>query len=227
MRGSGSAVSTIDFFRRMLQRAPQSAPSPEMPAAPSPQARGPAPLPPAPAGERRGSARINAREGLRVLIIDDSATIIAVLGKMLRQNGYDVLAAADAETGIERARTERPDLVYLDIVLPGMNGFDALRVLRRDPVLKATPVIMISGNVQATEQFYVRRIGADDFMKKPFGRGEVFTRIQRMIESGRLPARAAPPAELLSDDGSVAPADGEPADAAPVAREEADAPTAA
>jgi twitching motility two-component system response regulator PilH len=196
----------------MLQRTPPSAPSPAAEA---------------PSAERRGAARVNAREGLRVLIIDDSATIIAVLGKMLRQNGYEVLAAADAETGIERARADQPDLIYLDIVLPGMNGFDALRALRRDPATKSTPVIMISGNAQATEQFYVRRIGADDFMKKPFGRGEVFVRIQQMVESGRLPARAAPSAEVMSDDGSLAPADGGPAGPAPVAPEEADAPTAA
>lgn len=196
----------------MLQRAPHTTPEAAPDTAPA---------------DRRGAVRVNAREGLRVLIIDDSATIIAVLGKMLRQNGYEVLAAADAETGIERARAEQPDLVYLDIVLPGMNGFDALRTLRRDPATKSTPVIMISGNAQATEQFYVRRIGADDFMKKPFGRGEVFARIQRMVESGRLPARAAPAPELLSDDGSMAPADAEPAGMAPAAEEAANAPTAA
>ncbi len=93
--------------------------------------------------ERRNLPRVNARQGTRVLVIDDSATIVAVLGKMLRQNGYDVLKAGDAETGIEIARAERPDLIFLDIVLPGMNGFAALRQLRRDPVTQRTPIIMI------------------------------------------------------------------------------------
>jgi twitching motility two-component system response regulator PilH len=193
-------VSKFHFLKRMLQRPAQPAEIPVVPADAVPAATA------APA-ERRAATRQHARDGLRVLVIDDSATIIAVLGKMLRQNNYLVSGAADAESGIELARAERPDLIYLDIVLPGMNGFDALRVLRRDPVTRETPIIMISGNVQATEQFYVKRIGADDFMKKPFGRGEVFTRIQQLVESGRLPARAAPAAELLSDDGSVAPAD--------------------
>jgi DNA-binding response OmpR family regulator len=136
--------------------------------------------------DRRREPRVNARQGTRVLVIDDSATIVAVLGKMLRQNGYEVLKAGDAESGIEIAKAERPDLIFLDIVLPGMNGFAALRVLRREAVTQRTPVIMISGNMQATEQFYAQRIGADDFMKKPFGRGEVFTRINRLIETGRL-----------------------------------------
>jgi twitching motility two-component system response regulator PilH len=192
-------VSKFHFLKRMLQRGPQPAVVAAEPVADGAVAA----LPP----ERRVVTRQQAREGLRVLVIDDSATIIAVLGKMLRQNDYIVSGAADAETGIEAARAERPDLIYLDIVLPGMNGFDALRVLRRDPATRETPIIMISGNVQATEQFYVRRIGADDFMKKPFGRGEVFARIQQLVESGRLPARAAPAVELPSDDGSVAPAD--------------------
>lgn len=137
--------------------------------------------------ERRRSPRMSARQGMRVLVIDDSPTIVAVLNKILSQNGYDVLKAVDGESGVDMARTEKPDLIFLDIVLPGINGFAALRMLRRDPITHSTPVIMISGNMQATEQFYAQRIGADDFMKKPFGRGEVFTRIQRLVESGRLP----------------------------------------
>jgi DNA-binding response OmpR family regulator len=139
--------------------------------------------------ERRRAPRVNGRPGIRVLVIDDSATIVAVLGKMLRQNGYEVLKAGDAETGIEIATTELPDLIFLDIVLPGMNGFAALRHLRRNPDLQRTPIIMISGNLQATEQYYAQRIGADDFMKKPFGRDEVFGRLQRLIEVGRLAPR--------------------------------------
>lgn len=140
--------------------------------------------------ERRQAPRVHAETGTRVLVIDDSPTIVAVLGKMLRQNGYEVLSAGDAESGVAMARQQRPDLIFLDIVLPGMNGFAALRQLRRDPALQRTPIIMISGNMQATEQYYAQRIGADDFMKKPFGRDEVFVRIGKLIDAGRLQARA-------------------------------------
>lgn len=70
--------------------------------------------------------------------------------------------------------------------MPGMNGFAVLRALRRDPPTHDIPIVMISGNLQATEQFYVQRFGADDFMKKPFGRSEVFARIQKLTNSGRL-----------------------------------------
>ena len=71
-----------------------------------------------------------------------------------------------------------------------MNGFAALRAIRRDPMLRDTPVIMMSGNAQATEQFYVQRIGADDFMKKPFSRAEVFSRIEALLDAERRPRRA-------------------------------------
>ncbi|RZA22117.1 MAG: response regulator [Lysobacteraceae bacterium] len=107
--------------------------------------------------------------------------------RMLQQNQYQVLEAFDAETGIEAARREVPDLIFLDIVLPGMDGFSALRTLRRDPVTKDVPIIMISGNAQATEQFYVQRIGADDFMKKPFSRAEVFDRIEALLDDDCIP----------------------------------------
>lgn len=145
-----------------------------------------------PAVERRIRKRINARKGARALIIDDSPTIIAVLRKILRSAGYLTLEALDAERGVELIRQEKPDLVFLDIILPGMNGFGALRLIRKDPQIQHVPVIMISGNEHATEQFYANRIGADDFMKKPFSRFEVFARIENLLDADRVPRRKAP-----------------------------------
>ncbi len=141
------------------------------------------------ASDRREKDRRGAATGTRVLIIDDSPTIVALLRRMLRQNELETLEAGDAEKGIETAKAEVPDLIFLDIVLPGMNGFAALRHLRKDPITKDIPIIMISGNEQATEEFYVHRIGADDFMKKPFSRAEVFARIDRLLDDNRVPRR--------------------------------------
>ncbi len=106
-----------------------------------------------------------------------------------------VLVAYDGESGLEIARREVPDLIFLDIVLPGIDGFSALRILRRDPLTKDVPIIMISGNAQATEQFYVQRIGADDFMKKPFSRPEVFSRIEALLDETGTPRHVARPAQ--------------------------------
>src|SRR3546814_757649 len=134
--------------------------------------------------DRRKRARNAPPPDTKILIIDDSRTIVAVLGKMLRQGGYQVISALDGETGIALALSEKPQLIFLDIVLPGMNGFAALRVLRRDTLTHGTPIIMMSGNMQATEQFYAQKHGADDFLKKPFPRAELFHRIERLLGPG-------------------------------------------
>ncbi len=143
------------------------------------------------AGERRRKKRQNARDDTRALIIDDSPTVVFALKKILRSAGFITLEALDAEAGVHLARTEKPDLIFLDIILPGVNGFAALRALRRDLTTRHIPVIMISGNEQATELFFGSRLGADDFMKKPFSRFEVFARIERLLDVDMIPRRVA------------------------------------
>lgn len=142
-----------------------------------------------PARDRRLRKRLNAKRGLSALIIDDSPTIVAALGKTLRSAGYVTIEAGDAETGLKLAEQTRPCLIFLDIILPGMNGFAALRLIRKSAQLQDTPVIMISGNEHATEQFYANRIGADDFMKKPFARIEIFSRIENLLDIEQIPRR--------------------------------------
>ena len=143
--------------------------------------------------ERRHNKRINARDETRALIIDDSPTIVFALKRMLQTAGFITYEALDAEAGIQIARDEVPDLIFLDIILPGANGFAALRTLRKDPITAHIPVIMISGNEQATELFFGTRIGADDFMKKPFSRYEVFARIERLLDENMVPRRTTAP----------------------------------
>jgi twitching motility two-component system response regulator PilH len=139
--------------------------------------------------ERRQSPRKNARKGTRALIIDDSPTVVAVLRKALRSAGCSTREALDAEHGLALLDQDPPDLIFLDIVLPGMNGFHALRLIRKNPAYQHIPVIMISGNEHAIEQFYVNRIGADDFMKKPFSRFEIFARIESLLNDDLVPRR--------------------------------------
>jgi len=193
-------VDIYDKIKRLFGWGPKAEPARPV-ATPAAAASAGAAGTDANAPERRSKPRVNARPGTRMLVIDDSATIVALLSRMLRQNDYTVLEAEDAETGLEIARTQQPELIFLDIVLPGMDGFAALRQLRRDPFTRDIPVIMISGNEQATEQFYVHRIGADDFMKKPFSRAEVFARIERLLDANRVPKRL--PATPLPDDAAT------------------------
>lgn len=142
-----------------------------------------------PASERRIKPRVNAKPGTRILLVDDSATILALLRKMLRQNGYAVTEANSAASAVEMVAGTAPDLIFLDIVLPDGDGFQILRALRKDPATRDVPVIMMSGNAQATEEYYVQRIGADDFMKKPFARSEVFSRIESLLDAACVPRR--------------------------------------
>jgi twitching motility two-component system response regulator PilH len=139
---------------------------------------------------------LQAAAGLRTLVVDDSPTIRAVLSKLLGQEGYAVQKAVDGESAIELAQAEQPELIFLDIVLPGVNGFSVLRTLRHDPRTQHIPIVMISGNQQATEQFYVQRFGADDFIKKPFGQREMQRSIDRLVRAGRLSARVPMPVAI-------------------------------
>lgn len=143
------------------------------------------------AKNRRKKPRIDARKGTRVLIIDDSPTVQSTLRRVLGKAGYVPFVAASAERGLEIAHTEQPDLVMLDILLPGMNGFTALRNIRRDPGMQHLPVIMMSGNKQSSEQIYVMHIGADGFISKPISRFDLFSRIEKILDNNLVPRRTS------------------------------------
>lgn len=183
-------MSIFDFFRRAKSAAPANRDPPA-------DADSPAPSAPDPRAERRAKPRRAALPGTKVLIIDDSKTVCAVLRKMLHENGFVTLEAHDAESAMMMLEVELPELIFLDIVLPGMNGFEALRRIRRNPFTATVPVIMISGNESATEQFYVQRIGANDFMKKPFSRAEVFSRVERVLDLALTVAKEKNTDEML------------------------------
>ena len=160
-------------------------------------------------GERRQSSRSDAPRGMHVLVVDDEEDMRLVMRVGLNLANEDLVVvgeAADGESALALAREHVPDLIFLDIVMPGMNGFAVLRALRHEMATQEIPIVMISGNLQATEQFYVQRFGADDFMKKPFGRGEVFARIKHLTAKGRLHTRERAPT-VLADDPALTPAE--------------------
>jgi twitching motility two-component system response regulator PilH len=136
--------------------------------------------------EWRVRARGRPRFGATILIVDDSSTVVFALRRMLEQNGYLTLVAYDAESAINLARAHQPDLIFMDVVLPGMNGFEATRRLRKQPDTMNTPIVVMSGNQMATERFWVIRIGANDFMTKPFTRRDVFERVERSLNKSQV-----------------------------------------
>lgn len=102
-----------------------------------------------------------------ILIIDDSPTEVLVFKRLLEREGYTVLSAHSAEEGLSEARTKKPDLVLMDVVMPGMDGFRATRKLTRDPLTKSIPVIMITTKDQETDRIWGLRQGARDYVVKP------------------------------------------------------------
>lgn len=128
--------------------------------------------------ERRHNIRHIPRKGESVLVVDDSRTIRFALKKMLAQGGYQVLEAENGREAIEMARVHSPVLIIMDIVMPELNGFQATRRMRKMEETRGIPIVIMSGNPEATEKFWVERIGANDFMSKPFSRKEVFQRLE-------------------------------------------------
>ena len=103
----------------------------------------------------------------RVLIIDDSPTDVHIYSALLKRNGFEVDSAANAEEGIAKARAEHPDLILMDVIMPGMNGFQATRTLSRDPDTSDIPVIIISTKNMETDRVWGLRQGAKDYVTKP------------------------------------------------------------
>ena len=130
---------------------------------------------------RRKNKRSIPRFGSKILIVDDSRTVRAVLKKMLRQGGYEILEAEDGQAAVDAAKQHKPALIIMDVVMPVMTGYQATRKLRKDPETNHIPIVIMSGNKEAIEEFWVIRIGANDFMVKPFSRFEVYRRIERIL----------------------------------------------
>ena len=116
-----------------------------------------------------------------ILIVDDSPTDVRVFTTLLEKAGHRVSSAATAEQGIEMARSMRPDLVIMDVIMPGMNGFQATRTLSRDPGTQNVPVLIITTKSMETDRVWGLRQGARDFLTKPVGEKELLARIQNLL----------------------------------------------
>src|SRR3546814_921917 len=114
----------------------------------------------------------------RILLIEDSPTDTAVLTQLLERYGHEVLSSGSAEDGIEVCKRELPDLVLMDVVLPGMNGFQATRALSRDGATGNIPVLIVSTKGMETDKAWGMRQAARDYIVKPqIGRAPVLTQV--------------------------------------------------
>ena len=113
----------------------------------------------------------------RILVVDDSPTERHVLLELLTRNGYQVSTAESGEEGIEKARAELPDLILMDVVMPGLNGYQATRTLTRDETTRQIPIIVCTSKGQETDKIWGLRQGAIDYLIKPVNADELLARI--------------------------------------------------
>ncbi len=116
-----------------------------------------------------------------ILIIDDSPTQMQVVKTALLNNGFRVLTANNGEDGLELALNEKPELVVLNVILPGRNGFQICRDLKTNPETKQTPVVMLTTKDQPSDRFWGMRQGADVYLLKPCNMDELLAAIARLI----------------------------------------------
>jgi two-component system alkaline phosphatase synthesis response regulator PhoP len=121
-----------------------------------------------------------------ILVVDDEPHIVEVVQDYLKQAGYRVLSARDGQTALTLARHEHPDLVVLDLMLPGgMDGLEVCRRLRRDPSLADVPIIMLTARTEEADRLIGLELGADDYVTKPFSPREVVARARAVLRRAR------------------------------------------
>jgi len=116
-----------------------------------------------------------------VLIVDDSPTELHVMQTALQRHGYRTAAASDGAEGVRLARAMAPDLIFMDVVMPGMNGYQATRALVNDPKTRSIPIVMVTSKGQETDKIWGLRQGAVDYMVKPVTPDQLVAKAQATL----------------------------------------------
>lgn len=119
----------------------------------------------------------------KILVVDDEVSLLETLAYNLKKQGYEVEMAGDGPTAVELARTSRPDLIVLDIMLPGMDGFEVCREIRKE---MNTPVLMLTARDDEIDRVVGLEVGADDYLTKPFSMRELMARVKALLRRVRL-----------------------------------------
>lgn len=118
----------------------------------------------------------------RILIVDDSPTQLNALSKVLSKHGYEIIAAEDGEIGVEKAISEKPDIILMDVVMPKLNGFQATRQITKNPATRHIPVIMLTSKDQETDRVWAERQGASGYLTKPPNESELIVKIKSFAQ---------------------------------------------
>ncbi len=122
-----------------------------------------------------------------VLVVDDEPNILLSLEFLMQQAGFEVSTAADGETALERINQNCPDLLLLDISLPGISGFEVLETLRSAPRTRRLPIIMLTAHGREVEKEKGMALGADDYVTKPFSTQQLVERVRQLLDETQPP----------------------------------------
>ena len=120
----------------------------------------------------------------RILIVDDSPTETFRFREILHKHGFEVIEASNGADGVTIAQAELPDLVLMDVVMPGVNGFQATRQIARGSTTKHIPIVIVSTKDQATDRVWGKRQGASDYLTKPVDESQLITTIKHHLNAG-------------------------------------------
>jgi len=138
-------------------------------------------------------------ERKRILVVDDETDIVELIAYNLALEGYEIRKAGDGETALAIIRKEKPALIILDLMLPGIKGLDVCRAVRRDRATEAIPIIMLTAKGEDTDKVVGLEMGADDYMTKPFSVRELTARVRAVLRrSESRPHREAEPVETFA-----------------------------
>ncbi|MBI3221914.1 MAG: response regulator [Nitrosomonadales bacterium] len=122
----------------------------------------------------------------KVLVVDDSATERHILGELLGRQGFQVCFAESGDQGVAHAKADRPDLIIMDVVMPGLNGFQATRAISRDPETQHIPIFLCTTKGQETDKIWGMRQGARDYVVKPIDSAELLRKIAAVSQGGHV-----------------------------------------
>ena len=121
----------------------------------------------------------------KILVVDDEVNITQILEFSIGAEGYEVVTAANGEEAIEKARREQPDLIILDVMMPRIDGYEACRILKTNPLTKNIPVVLLTAKGRDIDKRLGYEVGATDYIVKPFGPNKLVDRIHQLLVGSR------------------------------------------
>ena len=118
---------------------------------------------------------------LTVLVVEDSPSEMELISSYLRESGYSVISANDAKVALHKTLSEKPDVVLTDVVMPGMNGFELCRSLKKNPATKDLPIVVCTSKNQQLDRLWGMKQGADVYITKPFNKEEIIRAIKSVV----------------------------------------------